>query len=260
MPRSLWTGASGMTAQQTSVDVIANNIANVNTTGFKREAVNFQDVFYDIATAPGGKAGEQGRNPTGIQVGNGVKLSSTARIFTAGNVEQTGVTTDMAIEGEGFFQITLGDGTAAFTRAGDFRPDGNGDLVSPDGLFLEPRINIPAEATQVSISSEGVVAVLVGNVQQEVGTITLSRFRNPAGLLALGRNQFIETDASGTPTTTNPGDNGAGFIRGGALERANVEIVNELVNLIVAQRAFDLNSKSITTSDQMLQQANEIVR
>jgi flagellar basal-body rod protein FlgG len=260
MPRALWTGASGMIAQQTSVDVIANNIANVNTTGFKRERVNFQDIFYDVQTAPGTKAGDQGRNPTGTQIGHGVKLSSTPRIFTPGNIEITGIDTDMGIEGDGFFTVSMPDGTLAYTRAGDFRPDGDGNLVTPDGYYLEPRINIPNEATSVSIGTTGIVTVVANNTQQDVGTISLTRFRNPAGLIATGRNLFVETVASGAPQQGEAGSAGLGTIRSGALEKGNVEIVTELVNLIVAQRAYELNSRSITTSDQMLQTANEIVR
>jgi len=260
MPRALWTGASGMIAQQTNVDVIANNIANVNTTGFKRERVNFQDIFYDVQVAPGTKASDQGRNPAGTQIGHGVKLSSTPRIFTQGNMEITGIETDMAIEGDGFFSVSLPDGSVSYTRAGDFRPDGDGNLVTPDGYYLEPRITIPNDATQVSISTTGVVTVLANNAQSDVGTITLTRFRNPSGLVGVGRNLYVETVASGSPQQATAGSDGYGTIRGGALEKGNVEIVTELVNLIVAQRAYELNSRSITTSDQMLQTANEIVR
>ena len=260
MPHALWTGASGMTAQQTNVDIIANNIANVNTTGFKRQRVNFQDLFYDTPVAPGTRSSDQGLNPTGTQIGHGVKLSSTPRIFTPGNIEVTNNEFDLAIEGEGFFAVTMPDGTSAYTRAGDFRPDGEGNLVTPDGFYLEPRLTIPDGTTQVSISTSGVVTVINNNTQTEVGTITLTRFRNPSGLLAMGRNLFSETIASGPPTHGTAGVDGLGGLRSGAIEKANVEIVNELVNLIVAQRAFEMNSKSITTSDQMLQTANEIVR
>ncbi|MBA3846344.1 MAG: flagellar basal-body rod protein FlgG [Planctomycetes bacterium] len=260
MSHALWTGASGMSAQQTNVDVIANNIANVNTTGFKRQRVNFQDLFYDVVTAPGTRASDQGRNPTGIQVGHGVKLSSTPRIFTPGNVEVTNNEFDLAIEGDGFFTVSLPDGSSAYTRAGDFRPDGEGNLVTPDGYFMEPRITVPEGTDQFSVSTTGVVTVLVDGVQSDIGTLTLTRFRNPAGLIAGGRNLFIETIASGAPNDGTPGEAGLGSLRNGALEKANVEIVNELVSLIVAQRAFEMNSKSITTADQMLQTANEIIR
>lgn len=260
MPRALWTGASGMTAQQTNVDVIANNIANVNTTGFKRQRTTFQDIFYATPQAPGARISDQGQSPTGIQIGHGTKVSGTPRIFTEGNLEITDGQFDMAIEGPGFFSVVLPDGSTAYTRAGDFRPDGDGNLVTPDGFYLDPQITIPDDADQVSISPTGVVTVIQGTSQSEVGQITLTRFANPSGLIATGRNLFIETVASGTPQTGNPGDTSFGTIRQGAIERANVEIVSELVNLIVAQRAYEMNSRTITTADEMLQQANDLVR
>ncbi|MFW5845733.1 MAG: flagellar basal-body rod protein FlgG [Planctomycetota bacterium] len=260
MTRTLRTGASGMAAQQLNVDVIANNIANVNTTGFKRQRVNFQDLFYETREAPGTKASDQGRNPTGTQVGNGVRVSSTPRIFTQGNLEITGVETDVAIEGDGFFEVQLPDGSVAYTRAGDFRPDVNGNLVTPQGYLLQPQITIPDNASQVSISTTGIVTVLVDNAQTDIGQITLSRFRNPSGLLGLGRNLYQETESSGAPQQGVAATPGYGIIRGGALEKGNVEVVNELVNMIVAQRAYEMNSKSVRTGDEMLQTANDIRR
>ena len=260
MPRALWSGASGMRAQQTNVDVIANNIANVNTTGFKRQRVEFQDLFYDITAVPGTPTGDQGRTPAGKQIGNGVEISGTPRIFSAGNVEITNISTNMAIEGPGFFQVTLPDGSEAYTRAGDFLPDADGDLVTPDGYYLEPRITIPDGATQVSIITTGEVVVLVDGTQSEVGQITLNRFRNPEGLVAVGRNLFVESTGSGSPQNGTPLSDGFGGLRGGALEKSNVEAVIEMVNLIVAQRAYEMNTKSIRTSDQMMQTANDIVR
>jgi len=262
MPRALWTGASGMMAQQTNVDVIANNLANVNTTGFKRQRTNFQDLFYDVPATPGVRAGDQGRNPTGTQIGNGVRLSSTPRIFSPGNMEPTGIPFDMAIEGEGFFSVTLPDGSTAFTRAGDFRPDSDGRLVTPDGYYLSPSITVPTGSTQFSVSTTGEITVLQpGNVNpQTIGQVTLSRFTNAAGLLALGRNLFAETAASGTAQSGTPGADSFGAVRGGTLEKANVEAVTELVNLIVAQRAYEMNSKSIKSADQMLSTANDLVR
>ena len=262
MPRSLCTGANGMVAQQINVDVIANNIANVNTNGYKRQRVNFQDLFYDTPTSPGGRNGDAGRNPTGTQIGNGVRLSGTPRIFTPGNIEETGAPFDMAIDGDGFFKVTLNDGTSAFTRAGDFRPDGDGRIVSPDGLYLDPNITVPQGATQYSVSPTGEVTVVLPNTvdPQVIGTVTLTRFINPPGLLAIGRNLFQESAASGSPETGNPAENGFGVVRGGTLEKANVEVVTELVNLIVAQRAYEMNSKSIKTSDEMMRTANDIVR
>lgn len=262
MPRALWTGASGMTAQQTNVDVIANNLANVNTTGFKRQRANFQDLFSDMPVSPGVRAQGQGYNPTGIQIGNGVRLSSTPRIFTPGNIEPTGIAYDMAIEGEGFFEVTRPDGTSAYTRAGDFRPDSDGRLVTPDGYYLNPSITVANDATNYSVSQTGEVTVMLpGSVTpQIIGQMTMARFVNPAGLVSIGRNLFVESIGSGTPQVGQPAQNGFGTLRSGSLEKANVEAVTELVNLIVAQRAYEMNSKSIKTSDQMLQTANELVR
>lgn len=260
MPRSLFTGASGMGAQQTNVDIISNNIANVNTVGYKKQRADFQDLFYEVVQAPGAQAGDLGRNPAGIQIGHGVRVAATPRTFTGGVIETTGIQTDMAIEGAGFYRVTLPDGSESFTRAGDFRPDGEGNLVSPDGYYLEPQITIPQDTQQVSISPTGVVEVLVNGTQSQVGQVTLSTFRNPTGLIALGRNLFQQTEASGPPTEGTPGDAGFGLIRQGALEKSNVDVVVELVNMILAQRAYELNSRSIQTSDQMLQTANEIAR
>lgn len=257
MPRALWTGASGMAAQQTNVDVIANNIANVNTTGFKRQRANFQDLYYDVAVAPGARANDLGANPTGTQIGTGVKLSGTPRIFTTGNIEVTGNATDLAIDGDGFFQVSLPDGaTTAYTRAGDFRFDANGNLVTPDGYLVPGVAGFDPAAGPVSVSTDGIVTQ--GTTQ--LGQLLLVRFANPAGLTAVGRNLFTESQASGVATPLVAGTNGIGTIRGGALEKANVEVVTELVNLIVAQRAFEANSKSIKTSDEMLRTANEIIR
>ncbi len=263
MPRALWTAASGMTAQQFNVDLIANNIANVNTTGFKKQRTDFQDQFYDIKMQPGASAGQQGHNPTGVQVGMGVNVSGTTRIFTAGNLEPTGRTLDVAIEGDGFFEVQLPDGaTTAYTRAGDFRLDGNGRLVTPDGYYVQPAITIPDGVSEndISIASDGTVSVTQNNVQTTVGQLTLARFRNNSGLLAIGRNLFEASDASGTVQTGTPNSSGYGGLRGGMLEKANVESVTELVNLIVAQRAYEMNSKSITTADQMLRTANDLIR
>lgn len=263
MPRALWTAASGMSAQQFNVDLLANNIANINTTGFKRQRTDFQDLFYDVRTQPGARAGQQGRNPTGTQVGTGVNVSGTTRIFSAGSIEPTNRPLDMAIEGEGFFQVQLPDGaTTAYTRAGDFRMDADGRLVSPDGYYLQPSITIPDGVSEndISIATDGTVTVKIDNVESTVGQITLARFRNNSGLLAIGRNLFEETEASGAAQTGTPDSSGYGIVRGGMLEKANVEAVTELVNLIVAQRAYELNSKSITTADEMLQTANELVR
>ena len=247
-----------MSAQQLHVDVISNNIANVNSTGFKKQRVNFQDMMYAVETAPGTRAGDEGMNPHGSQYGHGVRVSGTPRVFTPGNVENTGVQTDIAIEGDGFFEISLPDGSVAYTRAGDFGINPNGQFVTPDGYFLEPRITVPEDTSQISVGTNGVVTVLVGNTQTEIGQLSIAKFRNNSGLVSVGRNLFQETVASGNAQTGTPGDPGFGLLRGGALERSNVDVVVELVNMIVAQRAYELNSRSIRTSDEMLQQANDI--
>ncbi|MEK7415143.1 MAG: flagellar basal-body rod protein FlgG [Planctomycetota bacterium] len=263
MPRALWTAASGMAAQQFNVDVLANNIANINTTGFKKQRTDFQDLFYDIAAQPGSRTGAQGRNPTGTQVGTGVDVSGTTRVFSAGNLEPTGRKLDAAIEGEGFFEVLMSDGaTTGYTRAGDFHIDGDGRMVTPDGYYLQPSITIPTGVSEndVHIAEDGTVSYLQNNVATTAGQITLATFRNNSGLLATGRNLFKATDASGTAQTGAATSTGFGTIRGGMLEKANVEAVTELVNLIVAQRAYDLNSKSITTADQMLKTANDLLR
>lgn len=262
MPRALWTAAAGMSAQQLHVDVLANNIANVNTTGFKRQRADFQDLYYDIRQQPGSRAGQQGRQPTGVQIGTGVTVSGTTRVFTAGNIEPTGRPLDVAIEGDGFFQVQRPDGSVVYTRAGDFRIDAEGRLVTPDGYFVQPAITIPDGASEnaVHVAADGTVTVTIDGAETVLGQITLARFRNVGGLLAIGRNLFQETEASGPPTVGNPNDPGFGTLRNAALEKANVEAVTELVNLIMAQRAYDLNSKSITTADQMLRTANDLVR
>jgi flagellar basal-body rod protein FlgG len=263
MPRALWTAASGMTAQQFNVDLLANNIANVNTTGFKRQRTDFQDLFYDIKTQPGARAGAQGRNPIGNQVGTGVTVSGTTRIFTAGNMEPTGRTLDIGIEGDGFFEVQLPNGaTTAYTRAGDFHVDNDGRLVTADGYYVQPSITIPDGVAEndISIAGDGTVTYVKDSVESTVGQITLARFRNNSGLLATGRNLFEVSEASGPAITGTPTDSGFGTLRGGMLEKANVESVTELVNLIVAQRAYELNSKSISVADQMLTTANNLIR
>ncbi|MCX8039723.1 MAG: flagellar basal-body rod protein FlgG [Planctomycetota bacterium] len=262
MPRALWTAAAGMNAQQLHVDLIANNIANVNTTGFKRQRADFQDLYYDIQQQPGARIGQQGRQPTGTQIGTGVVISGTTRVFTAGNIEPTGRPLDVAIEGDGFFQVQRPDGSVAYTRAGDFRIDAEGRLVTADGYFIQPAITVPDGASEnaVFIAPDGTVTVTIDGAETVLGQISLARFRNPGGLLAVGRNLFEATEASGAAVVGNPTEPGFGSLRHAALEKANVEAVTELVNLIMAQRAYDLNSKSITTADQMLRTANDLVR
>ncbi|MCE5311901.1 MAG: flagellar basal-body rod protein FlgG [Nitrospiraceae bacterium] len=255
MIRSLFTAATGMHAQQLNVDVISNNLANVNTVGFKRSRADFQDLLYQNLRNPGAPSAEGVQIPVGIQVGLGVKPASVQKLFTQGDFLNTGNNLDMVIEGDGFFQVTMPDGTISYTRAGSFKLDKDGRIVNPDGYPMEPAISVPSDATNITIGTDGKITVLqAGNTTPvEIGTIELARFINPAGLLAVGKNLFTVTDASGDAITGTPGTEGRGTINQGILESSNVNVVEELANLIIAQRAFDLNSKAVQTSDEMLQ-------
>jgi flagellar basal-body rod protein FlgG len=256
MMRALFTAASGMEAQQFNMDTISNNLANVNTTGFRGNQARFQDLVYQQLRAPGTPVGPS-MIPVGQEVGLGVKVGSSEKVFTQGNPVQTGNPLDLAIQGDGFFQVTMPDGTTAYTRDGSFKLDSNGALVTADGYFVQPQITIPQNAQQLSVGTDGTVTALVpGSTQpQQLGQIQLARFVNPAGLSPTGQNLFTQTAASGTPVVTQPGLNGAGTILNGYVEGSNVQVVQELVNMIVAQRAFEANSKSISAADQMLQTA-----
>ncbi len=260
--RALQTAATGMQGQQLTLDIIANNLANVQTAGFKRSRIDFQDLLYEN-TQVAGTASSQGTEvPSGFEIGHGSRAVSTQRLFMEGDLEQTSNPLDLAIEGDGFFQITQPNGDVAYTRAGSFRKDSQGDLVTTDGFLLNPQIAIPADALSVTIGSDGTVSVTQPGVTkaQTVGTIELARFLNPAGLQALGRNLFLPTQASGDPTTGTPGKDGFGTLSQGFIEKSNVNVVEEMVNLIVAQRAYETNSKAIQTADQMLQTTNNLVR
>ncbi|MDU4960908.1 MAG: flagellar basal-body rod protein FlgG [Sporomusaceae bacterium] len=254
MMRALWTAGTGMAAQQANIDVISNNLANVNTTGYKKSRSDFQDLMYQTLREPGANTGGDTQVPTGIQIGHGVRLVATQKQYTTGNFQATGNSYDMAIEGDGFFQITLPDGTLAYTRDGSFKTDSQGRLVTAEGYLLEPQITIPEDATSIDIAANGTVSVKQPNNtdSQEIGQIQLVRFINPAGLSSMGRNLLQETAASGVPTIANPGEDGAGTIAHKYLEMSNVQVVDEMVNMIVAQRAYEMNSKAITTSDEML--------
>jgi flagellar basal-body rod protein FlgG len=256
MMRALYTAASGMQAQQYNIDTISNNLANVNTTGFRNNLARFQDLIYQQLRAPGTPVGTS-VVAVAQDVGLGVKIGSSEKQFSQGVLTQTSNPLDVAIEGDGFFQVTQPDGTIAYTRDGSFKRDANGALVTADGFFLSPQITIPASSTQVSVGQDGTVTALVpGSVLPvQVGKITLVRFTNNAGLAPQGQNLFTETAASGAPTVSSPGVNGAGTLQGGYLEQSNVSVVTEIVNLIVAQRAFEANSKAVTTSDQILSTA-----
>lgn len=263
MIRALFTAATGMVAQQLNVDTIANNLANVNTTSFKKSRVNFQDLLYETLQPAGTQTAVGQTIPEGIQLGHGVRPASVAKIFTQGNLIQTGNLLDMVIEGDGFFQVELPDGTTAYTRDGSFKIDQNGQLVTADGYPLTPNITVPTDYIQISVGSDGVVsAVVQGNATpQNLGTLQLVRFVNPAGLDArLGRNLLLETEASGPPLPGQPGENGVGTIEQGFLENSNVQVVEEILNLIIAQRAYEASSKVIQTSDEMLQLANNVRR
>ena len=261
MIRALWTASTGMQSQQTNLDVIANNLANVNSTGFKKSRADFQDILYQTAKEAGtGVAG--GQVPTGIQVGLGSRVAAVQKVFTTGDFLQTGNDLDMAIEGPGFFQVTLPDGTAAYTQSGAMKKDSTGQLVTSDGYALSPGIVIPENATSISIGSAGTVEVLLDgeNTPTQVGTIELVRFANPTGLKSLGRNLYAETPTTGTPVIGTPGDSGFGTITQGFLEGSNVNIMEEMVNMIAGQRAYEVNSKAIQTADQMLQMTSQLVR
>ncbi|KPK45169.1 MAG: flagellar basal-body rod protein FlgG [Phycisphaerae bacterium SG8_4] len=260
MLRAFSTAATGMTGQQTMVDVIANNLANVNTSGFKRSQLNFQDLLYVTLEEAGTEIASGINSPSGIEIGSGVRVASTVKVHSAGELQNTANPLDIAIAGEGFLQISLPNGDLRYTRDGSLQVNANRELVTATGYTLVPSITIPADST-VSIEKDGGVNITdaTGN-QSVVGTIQLARFANPSGLSSEGGNLLAETAASGTPTTGTAGDNGFGTIQSGFLEKSNVQMVTELVNLITAQRAYEINSKAITVGDEMLQTANSIVR
>jgi len=262
MIRALYTAVTGMTAQQLNIDTISNNLANVNTTGFKRTRVDFQDLLYQTPRTPGAATAQGAEAPTGIQVGSGVRPASTQRIFTQGDFQQSENPLDVVIEGDGFFQVLQGNGSVAYTRAGSFRRNATGQMVNPDGFRLQPDVAIPDQTTSISIGTDGVVTVTLAgnNAPQQVGTIELARFANPAGLNAIGRNLFLPTAASGPAVTGAPGSQGFGTLSQGFTENSNVRVVEEMVNLIVAQRAYEAGSKAVNTADQMLAEANQLRR
>jgi len=262
MIRALWTSATGMKAQQLFVDVIANNLANVNTSGFKKSRVDFQDLLYQTVKIAGTKAPGGGQMPVGIQIGHGVQSVSIEKIFSQGEIVETQNPLDLVIEGNGFFQVLQADGTVAYTREGSFKLDKDGRLVTAIGLPLEPEIVIPQEATNVSISHDGTVSVLVPGTTapQDVGQVTLAKFINSGGLKSLGYSLYEATDASGEPTIGTPGLEGFGIVSEGYLEMSNVQVVEEMANMIIAQRAYEVNSKAIQTTDEMLRIANNLRR
>lgn len=260
MSRSLYIAATGMNAQQTEMDVISNNLANVSTNGFKSSRPVFQDLLYQTVRQPGAQSTEETELSSGLQLGTGVQQVATERLFTQGNLQQTNNSTDVAIQGNGFFQVQMPDGTTSYTRDGSFQTNQNGQVVTTSGYPVVPAITIPPNATSLTIGTDGVVSVTQqGNPNNvQIGSLQLATFINPGGLQAQGENLYAETASSGAPNITAPGVNGAGTVNQGYVETSNVNVVQELVNMIQTQRAYEINSKAVSTSDQMLQQLNQI--
>lgn len=262
MIRALFTAATGMNAQQNNIDVIANNLANVNTNGFKKSRADFQDLLYETLIEPGASTTVNTTNPTGLQIGLGVKTAAVTKIFEQGDLTSTNNQLDMAIEGDGLFQITLPDGTIAYTRSGSFKLNENGDMVTTDGFPLEPAIQIPSGSLSVIIAQDGTVSAKTSGsaTPTQVGNIQIARFPNSSGLKAIGKNLLQETQSSGTPTVGTPGAEGYGRLSQGFLESSNVSVVEQVVNMIVAQRGYEASSKVISTADEMSSQALSLKR
>ncbi|WP_163339266.1 flagellar basal-body rod protein FlgG [Desulfopila sp. IMCC35008] len=263
MIRSLWTGTTGMHGQQLNIDVIANNLANVSTTGFKKSKTDFQDLLYQTMKVPGAQTSADTESPTGIQIGLGVKPAAVSKVFTQGDLILTENVLDVAIEGEGFLQIETPNGNTTYTRSGALKRDGDGRITNSDGYPLIPEITIPDGSREdtLTISETGIVSVVIGDDEAatELGNIELAIFTNNAGLKAIGKNLFQETESSGVAATGNPGDDGYGQLLQTYLEGSNVNIVEELANMITTQRAYEINSKTIQTSDEMMQTTNQLI-
>ncbi len=260
MLRAFSTAATGMAAQQMMVDMTANNLANINTTGFKRSQINFQDLLYIKTREAGAEVASGTTFPAGIEIGSGVSVASIVKVFTAGEFQNTNRPLDVAISGEGFLQVSLPNGDTRYTRDGALQMNAEGQLVTTTGYSIEPAISIPTDAVSVSIGKDGSVNVTAGGSSSTVGTIQLVRFPNPSGLSSEGDNLLVETEASGTATTGNPGDSGFGTLQSGFLEKSNVQMITELVDLITAQRAYETNSRAIRAGDEMLRKAIAIAR
>jgi len=260
MITSLWTASTGLTAQQVQIDVIANNLANVSTNGFKQARGIFADLLYQTVRQPGAQSSQTTQIPDGLQIGLGTTPVSTGRIFTQGSLQQTGNSLDMAIDGAGFFQVLLPDGTNAYTRDGSFQKDSQGQIVTASGYPLQPAITIPQTALTVTVGTDGVVSVTLPNVTAplQIGTIQVATFINNGGLQSLGDNLYQETASSGTPTLNTPGSNGAGMVVQSYVEASNVNVAQELVLMIQTQRAYELNAKVVSTSDQMLARLTQL--
>ncbi len=262
MIRALWTAASGMEAQQLNIDTIANNLANVNTSGYKKNRADFQDLLYQTLREAGAQSSANTIYPTGMQIGLGTRSAAIQKIFLQGDFQATQNPMDLAIEGAGFFQILQPNGDTAYTRAGAFKQDDQGRLVTSDGFPMQPQITIPSDAMSITIGTDGTVSVLQAGQTSptQVGQIQLVSFPNPSGLTNIGRNLYLENTASGSPIVSTPGENGVGSVAQGFIELSNVSISEELVNMIVGQRAYEVNSKAIQTADEMMQAANSMKR
>lgn len=262
MIRALYTAATGMHAQETNIDVISNNLANINTTGFKKSRADFQDLIYQYLVEPGAQTSQNTANPSGIQIGLGVKTAAVQKIFTQGDLSSTGNQLDIAIEGDGFVPVNLPDGTEVYTRSGSFQLNENGEIVTPDGFPLAAGITIPTETLAITIGQDGTVSVRTPGTTtpSQVGQIQGVRFPNVSGLRAIGRNLYEETVSSGTPTTGTFGENGLGRLNQGFLETSNVSVVEQVVNMITGQRAYEASSKGIQSADEMLNQAINLKR
>ncbi len=260
MIRSLWIAKTGLDAQQTQMDTIANNLANVSTNGFKRSRAVFEDLLYQTIRQPGAQSSQQTQIPSGLQIGTGVRPVAAERIHTQGNLQQTGNQLDVAIQGSGFFQVLMPDGTTGYTRDGSFQRDSQGQMVTASGFAVQPAITLPANAISVTIGRDGVVSVTQPGVAApvQVGSMQVTTFINPAGLMSQGENLYQETASSGTPSVNVPGTNGSGLLSQNYVETSNVNVVEEMVNMIQTQRAYEINSKAITTSDQMLQKLTQM--
>jgi len=255
MNKAMWIAMTGLEAQQTRMSVISNNLANVNTMGFKRDRAVFEDLLYQTVRQPGAQSSQDTQLPSGLMTGTGVRTVATEKLHTQGNIVQTNNSMDVALQGRGFLQVQMPDGSLSYTRDGAFQIDSTGQLVTAMGYLIDPAITIPEDAQSVTIGTDGTVSVAIQGQAQpsQIGTLQLADFVNPSGLQPIGNNLFIETASSGSPTTGNPGLNGLGTVVQGALETSNVNVVEELVNMIEAQRAYEMNSKAISTSDKMLQ-------
>lgn len=262
MNPAMWISKTGVQAQDAKLQAIANNLANVNTVGFKRDRVVFEDLFYQVERQPGVETADGTVSPSGVQLGNGTRLVGTQKVFTTGNLQTTSQPLDVAIVGQGFLQIELPNGETAYTRAGQLQPNADGRLVNTQGLPLMPDVTIPPGATAITIGENGVVsATMPGTTQPEqIGQLTLANFVNPAGLLALGDNLYQETTASGVPTEGVPGEDALGKLKQGALEGSNVQVVEEMVDMIAAQRTYEMNTKVLSAADNMMQYLAQAVR